>query len=178
MMKNIMLNLYQLQKNRFFWMLLALSALLLILLSLYFQLVLTELPCKYCVYQRLAILLIATGFSIFIVNPLSSVIRKIGFSMTTIAIAYGFYAVITQIYWQLTISNTLFATCSIKTEFPFNLPLDQWLPILFKPQVECQESNFLLFNIPVTYWMLLIFSGYLAIIFLCALSYKWHNKLN
>jgi disulfide bond formation protein DsbB len=178
MMKNIMLNLCQLQKNRFFWILLASSALLLILLSLYFQLALAELPCKYCVYQRLAILLITCGFSLFVVNPHSSVVRKIGFSIIIIAIAYGFYAVLTQIYWQLNIGDPLFATCSLKAEFPFNLSLDQWLPTLFKPQVECQESNFLIFNIPVTYWMLIIFSGYLAIIFLCALSYKHHNKLN
>lgn len=173
---NMILKLCLWQKNRFFWLLLALSGLLLIIFSLYFQLVLDKLPCKYCVYQRFAILLITVGFTFLIIKPMSCIIRKIGFLFITIASMYGLYAVAVQIYWQLNI-DTLFSTCSLVAEFPFNLPLDKWLPVLFAPQVGCQESSFTIFNIPVTYWMLLVFVGYLVIIIACRWSYNYGKIL-
>lgn len=132
------------QEKRFLWIIMAIAmGGLVIVAHSFFQVYLYMKPCEQCVYIRFAMLVMATGGIIAAINPKVIVLKVIG-------IIFSFYGAITGLLYSIKLNgihhaahsddlDALFGVqgCSAEPTFPFGLPLDKWMPDMFKPTGDC-----------------------------------------
>lgn len=128
----------------FYWLLMAVAALMAEIIALYYQYVLDDYPCVVCIHIRLwvaAFLLLGvaglwlrkTKAGLLIAQVLSVV-----FSLGFLERSYVLYG---------TENGFISGSCSISLGFPEWFAVDQWMPWLFKVEGACGFTPDVLFGI-------------------------------
>ncbi len=147
-------------RGRGAWVLLALTALALELVALYFQHVMLLKPCVLCIYQRCALFgILGAGI--------------VGALAPSTPLRYG--ALIIWLYsaWEglmlamkhtdIQLNPSPFVTCDFFVSFPSWLPLDKWLPAIFSATGDCAVRQWHFMSLEMPQWMIVIFGAYLLV---------------
>ncbi|MEN8213862.1 MAG: disulfide bond formation protein DsbB [Pseudomonadota bacterium] len=140
----------QASKKRPAWLLLALSALLLEIIALYFQFGSMELqPCVLCIYERTALMGILLAGLLGAIAPQLWLFRWLGFLLWGSSAVWGVMLALEHSGIQ---QNPMTASCDFMTNFPAWAKLDEWFPLLFTPTGLCDEIQwrFLGYTMPQT----------------------------
>lgn len=149
----------KLHTNPLAWSALALSALLLEIVALYFQYEMGLEPCIMCIYQRTAI------WGIFIAGVLGTVANKIttirilSFTIWAISSVWGLLIALEHIDMQSPTLSFLYS-CDFTPNFPTWAPLHDLIPFLFEATGSCGDIkwDFLGYTMPET--MVVVFGCY------------------
>ncbi len=164
----MMLNkLKQWSSTRTAWLLLTLSVVILEGMALWYQYRLNYQPCVMCIYQRAALLGIMLAGIIGMILPTKR-LRLLPIAIWIIAAGMTMH-----LAWQhtmLQLHPPLFASCDLFARFPSWLPLDQWLPSMFKATGSCLDRSWTLFNYSMPQWLLAFSTIYFVIAILVLLS--------
>ncbi|CAI2789704.1 Disulfide oxidoreductase [Serratia grimesii] len=149
------------------WLLMALTALVLELVALYFQHVMLLQPCVMCIYERCAL------FGILGASLLGAIAPKT--PLRYVAILLWIYSAWEglQLAWKHTMIQlhpSPFNTCDFFVSFPSWLPLDKWLPAVSHASGDCSVRQWEFLTLEMPQWLVGIFTAYLlfAIIVLLA----------
>ncbi|MGY0216114.1 disulfide bond formation protein DsbB [Endozoicomonadaceae bacterium StTr2] len=156
------------QNYRITWLIMLLTAVFLESTAWYFQYVMYLDPCELCVYQRLAVMLLAISAAVMMIAPRNRVIRSIGYLIWIVGAVYGLKVAMKQLGYYG--ADGMFVTCNALPTFPFNLPLYDWWPDMFFPTGFCGEDGWSLLGMNMAQWMTVIFSVYIAAFALCVIS--------
>lgn len=132
------------QESRFLWIVMAVAmGGLVVVAHSFFQVYLYMKPCEQCVYIRFAMLVMAFGGIVAAINPRNIVLKLVG-------VTCAFYGAITGLQYSVKLNGIHHAAhstdlsglfgvqgCSAEPTFPFGLPLDRWMPDMFKPTGDC-----------------------------------------
>jgi disulfide bond formation protein DsbB len=154
----VLSNLKSLSVQRWPWLLLAFSALILELCALYFQHVMKLEPCVMCVYERITMLGIMLAGLVGAVAPKSMFIRLTAFSLWAVSAVWGLLLAIEHTDYQMNPSP--FATCDFFPNFPSWAPLHEWLPWLFNPTGDCTDIVWQFFGYSMPQWLIVSFTLY------------------
>ena len=157
------------QNHRQTWLIMLLTAVFLEASALGFQYLLRLNPCELCVYQRLAVLLLAFAALIILVAPGNRAFRLIGYLTWMAGAAYGLQNALRQIENYASF-NPFFSTCNLLPSFPLALPLHEWWPGMFQPTGLCGEDSWTFLSLNMAQWMTFIFGIYLVALVVCLSS--------
>ena len=146
-------------------MLLALSALCLELIALYFQYVMQLDPCVLCVYERNAMALIFLGGVIGVTNPNIAVLRGSGYLLWAGGTIWGLYLPILHSGIQMGLIKDS-ASCDFMASYPAWMQLDQWIPWLFYPTGYCEDIQWQFLGLSMPQVMLFVNLIYLVVLML------------
>lgn len=146
-------------QSRLAWLILAGTALGLILCALFFQYVLKLDPCVICVYQRLAIFGILAAGLIGIIGYKIRFIRLVAMISWGVSASWGLKLAVELVNMQTNPSP--FATCSFLPEFPTWMPLHEWMPATFLPTGMCSDVPWEMMGITMGQYMIGVFTVYL-----------------
>lgn len=138
--------------------------------ALYFQYAMGLEPCIQCVYQRLAVLGIAVFTSLAFFRR-GGVLGAFSLMCAFASALYGVVVAKAHVDIQSS-TNPFFSGCSIAPEFPFNLPLDTYLPWIFKASGPCGEVDWAFAGLSMPEWVLgwmIAFSAALLLLLLLQL---------
>lgn len=158
----------QLSVQRWPWLLLASSALVLEICALYFQHVMKLEPCVMCVYERLTMLAIIFAGIIGAINPQSVIIRLFAFATWAVGAVWGLLLAIEHTGYQMNPSP--FATCDFYPNFPSWLPLHEMLPWLFNPSGDCADIVWQFLGYSMPQWLIVSFAIYCLIFVVIAVT--------
>ncbi|MGF1739792.1 disulfide bond formation protein DsbB [Vibrio profundum] len=130
--------------------------------ALYFQHVKGLAPCVMCVYERVAMFGIVFAALIGLLKPSLSVIRWLGLLVWGGSAYQGLMLSIQHVNFQLNPSP--FDTCSLFTEFPAWLPLNDWLPSVFAASGECSDISWTFLSLTMPQWLVIVFAANLIIL--------------
>ncbi|ADV33828.1 Disulfide bond formation protein B [Candidatus Blochmanniella vafra str. BVAF] len=174
-------NFYIYSKSRKCWITLIYSIIGLISVALFEQYFLMLKPCVLCIYQRCALIGIAISGIIALISPNRFLFRVIAIIIWTYSAYKGLYFSIKHITTIL--YSSPFFTCDLIVSFPEWLPLNKWLPIMFKANGEdCSIHTWNFFLLNIHHWMFLIFISYLFVVICIIIAhfmriYKHHYIL-
>lgn len=157
-----------LSKQRWPWLLLAASAMVLELSALFFQHVLKLDPCVMCVYERITMLGIVFAGLIGAAAPQNIIIRLSAFLCWAVSAVWGLLLAIEHTNYQ--INPSPFATCDFLPNFPGWAPLHEWLPWLFKPTGDCADIVWQFLGYSMPQWLIVSFAIYSAIFVFVAVT--------
>lgn len=150
------------------WVLLWLSTVFFLASSIYFQHYLNLEPCVLCIYER------TTVIALFIVTLLLVFSARIGLIRVVLLLALiiisikGLSLSVEHINFQ---QNPMpWQQCPIAVEFPKFMPLDQYIPSLFKATGDCSEITWSLWGFSMPQFLKAIFIGYLVVFTLFLIS--------
>lgn len=146
------------RQNRIGWAVIALGALFLQVVALYFQYGMGLEPCIMCVYQRLAVAGIFV--SAFLGYVLSRSFWGQIFCHSGMVYASGEGFTVAKEHIQKQSGESFFATCDLFPNFPSWMPLHEWLPSVFAATGDCSNIDWSLFFMSMPEWMVLIFAGF------------------
>lgn len=164
-------------ERRLPWLILALSATILLGYALYTQHGPAQLwPCVQCIYQRTAMIGIALfGWLGFFLAPRCAITRWIallGWLTSALAGAYSAY----YHSWIQSAINPLFAPCQPHPDFPAWLPLHQWFPAVFDAGGLCGDIDWHWLGLSMPQWLFAIFVTYSSIALIVIALYLWGRK--
>lgn len=163
-----------LSTQRWPWLLLAFSALVLELSALYFQHVMKLEPCVMCVYERITMLGIIFAGLIGASAPQNLMVRLIAFVVWGISAVWGLLLALEHTNFQMNPSP--FATCDFFPNFPSWAPLHEWLPWLFNPTGDCADIVWQFFGYSMPQWLIVSFSIYVVLFVVIAITALLPNK--
>ncbi len=149
------------------WLLMALTALILELVALYFQHVMLLLPCVMCIYERCALFGILGAGIVGAIAPATWL--RYGAIIIWLYSAYE-GILLSWKHTMLQLHPSPFTTCDIAARFPAWLPLNKWLPGVFVATGDCAERSWTLFNLAMPQWLVGIFGVFLLIGVLVAVA--------
>lgn len=157
-----MLNsLYIYSQTRKFWIILALSAFILEIISILIQYMFLLKPCILCIYQRCAIFGIIISGVIASINP-NTFLRFIGIFVWIYSTIKGF--IFSKKHVIMTLYPSPFLTCDLFVQFPTWLPLNQWCPFIFNTiSGDCSSHKWYFLSLEMSQWMIIIFISYLTV---------------
>ena len=155
------------QEHRLTWAIMLGTAAFLELCALYFQYGMMLDPCEKCVYQRLAVIILALAAIIIMIAPRNLMVRVVGYGVWIFGAMYGLKVAISQMADYVTPNFS----CTLWPTFPFDLPLQDWLPELFMPTAICGTDTWLFLGMNMAQWMVIIFSIYLVAAAVCIISF-------
>jgi disulfide bond formation protein DsbB len=141
------------------WVLLACSAIGLLLTALIMQHHYNLQPCVMCIYQRTAVLGIAFAALLPAVfnHPLT---RPIGYIGWIVAAVWGL--MLAQEHVEIIAnSNPFFGFCEIVPNFP--VPLHEWLPSFFAATGMCDDDSWQFMGMGFAEWMRVVFGIYISL---------------
>jgi disulfide bond formation protein DsbB len=147
-------------KGRGAWLLMALTALALELIALYFQHVMLLQPCVMCIYERVALFGILGASLLGAIAPQSP--------LRYVAIVVWIYSAWrgVQLAWvhaMMQLHPSPFTTCDFFVSFPSWLPLDKWFPAIFVASGDCSVTQWEFLSQEMSLWLVGIFAVYLLI---------------
>lgn len=152
------------------WLLLALTALLLVATGLYFQYVLNYQPCIKCIYVRAAFAGIAVAALLVALAPRGTLLRVLGIFCWLAAAVFGVLQAQELVTIEQTLANGGFTTCALFAEFPSWLALDSWLPAVFAVTGTCGGVDWQFAGLTMAEWSRLILAAYAVVALLVLLS--------
>ncbi|MEG3136133.1 disulfide bond formation protein DsbB [Rouxiella sp. T17] len=142
------------------WLLLALTALILELVALFFQHVMLLQPCVMCIYERCALFGVLGAGLVGAIAP-ATWLRYGAIFILIYSAAEGL-----RLSWQHTMIQlhpSPFTTCDFAARFPSWLPLDKWLPGVFVATGDCAERSWTFLTLGMPQWLVVVFSVFLVI---------------
>jgi len=161
-------NLKNLSLQRWPWLLLAASALMLELSALYFQHVMKLEPCVMCIYERITMLAIIFAGLIGASAPSYLLVRLIAFAVWAVGSIWGLLLAVEHVDYQMNPSP--FATCDFFPNFPEWLPLHEFMPWLFNPTGDCSDIVWQFMGYSMPQWLILSFAIYVVILLVVAVT--------
>lgn len=161
-------NLKQLSLQRWPWLLLATSALIMELCALYFQHVMKLEPCVMCVYERLTMIAIITAGLIGASAPHNIFVRLTAFIVWAMGAVWGLLLALEHTDYQMNPSP--FATCDFFPNFPTWLPLHELMPWLFNPTGDCSDIVWQFFGYSMPQWLIVSFAIYTVLFLVIAVT--------
>lgn len=161
-------NLKQLSLQRWPWLLLATSALIMELCALYFQHVMKLEPCVMCVYERLTMIAIITAGLIGASAPHNIFVRLTAFIVWAMGAVWGLLLALEHTDYQMNPSP--FATCDFFPNFPTWLPLHKLMPWLFNPTGDCSDIVWQFFGYSMPQWLIVSFAIYTVLFLVIAVT--------
>lgn len=130
-------SLYKFSEKRLFWHLVAGYFFLMEMIALFYQYVLDWYPCALCVQVRAWVwgavfAALATGFA-----HGKFWLRWAGLTLTLVFLSGGLY---TSWYAWGVEKGTVISSCTMGAGFPTFMPLDEWIPFLFRAEGFCGQS--------------------------------------
>lgn len=126
---------------RVFWIILGIVAIGIVLFSHFvIQEFLLIPPCEQCVYIRYAFVVLALGCFMVTLEPRSWIFKGIGVIVILYALVRGIVAARTLNTIHIALKEGIgfgLKGCALEPQFDFNLPLDTWIPQLFRPLGFC-----------------------------------------
>ncbi|MDO4626094.1 MAG: disulfide bond formation protein DsbB [Pasteurellaceae bacterium] len=151
-----------LSTQRIGWFLLLISALAFEACALYFQYGMDLRPCVMCIYERVAIFVIAFSGLIGCLLPQYLLWRLFALAIGLAGAIKGLMLAIKHVNYQLHPSPL--NQCTYLPEFPDTLPLDKWLPSLFQPTGVCTDKSWEFLGFSMAQWIVLILSIYVVVL--------------
>ena len=137
----ILKSLKTLGNTRVLWIILGIVAIGIVLFSHFvIQEFLLIPPCEQCVYIRYAFVVLMLGCFIVALEPRSWIFKSIGVIVILYALVRGIVAARTLNTIHIALKEGIvfgLKGCSLEPQFDFNLPLDTWIPQLFRPLGFC-----------------------------------------
>ena len=166
-----MINLSEFTQQRKAWGFLALSALSLELIALYFQYGMDLLPCMMCVYQRTAVAGVLLAGLIGLAQPKLLSVRLVAFGFWGVSAIWGFLLAKEHVAMQNE-TNPFLVSCGFVPDYPSWMPLHDWFPGIFNPTGTCDKIDWMFLGLSMPGWMQVLFAGYsLAFIAFLALNF-------
>lgn len=165
------------QDRRTIWIVGGMVALLLDVIAwAFFQNYLKLTACEMCVYIRFSMFVIFFAALIAAINPKNVVLKLVGYIAVIWAIVRG-------VLWSDRLikmheraeavrngadffSFQGLGSCTFEPEFPFGLPLHQWLPSIFAPNGLCGEDDWAFLTLSMGEWMLVIYACF-SVLLMC-----------
>ncbi|MCE0491459.1 disulfide bond formation protein DsbB [Pantoea sp. Mb-10] len=163
----------QCSRGRGAWLLLALTALALEAVALFFQHVLGQKPCVMCIYERCAL------FGVMGAGLVGAIAPKT--ALRWVALMIWLYSAVEGL--RLAYEHTMiqlhpnpFVTCDFAARFPAWLPLNTWLPSVFVATGDCAERSWTFLSFSMPQWLIGVFAAYLAVAVLVAVAQPFKPK--
>ncbi|MBD2779185.1 disulfide bond formation protein DsbB [Xenorhabdus sp. 42] len=157
----------QSSQGRSAWLLMALTALILESIALYFQHIMQLQPCVMCIYERVAL------FGILIAALLGAIAPKTPLRWLAVLLwVYSAWQGL-RLAWDHTMMQLYpspFNTCEFFVSFPSWLPLNNWLPTVFEAYGDCSMRQWEFLTLDMPQWLIGIFAAYLLIAVLVLVS--------
>ncbi|CDL80734.1 disulfide bond formation protein DsbB [Xenorhabdus szentirmaii] len=157
----------QSSQGRSAWLLMALTALILESIALYFQHIMQLQPCVMCIYERVAL------FGILIAALLGAIAPKTPLRWLAVLLwVYSAWQGL-RLAWDHTMMQLYpspFNTCEFFVSFPSWLPLNNWLPTVFEAYGDCSMKQWEFLTLDMPQWLIGIFAAYLLIAVLVLVS--------
>ena len=157
----------QCSRGRTAWLLLALTALALELVALWFQHVMGLKPCVMCIYERCALFGVMGAGIVGAIAP-KSPLRWAGLAIWIYSAWEG--ARLSYEHTMIQLHPNPFTTCDFAARFPSWLPLDKWLPSVFVASGDCAERSWTFLTLSMPQWMIVVFAAYLIVAILVLLA--------
>lgn len=150
--------------SRWCWVALFVLGLVLEGCGLYFQYGLRLEPCVNCVYERALYLSFILAGLIGMLSPSFFLTRVLAELVFMAGSAGGVMVAITHIRDVEQSAASIFGSvCQLKADFPDFLPLDEWLPWMFRPTGGCVPLDWSLLGFGMPQWVLFSFACGLAV---------------
>ncbi|MFC3395680.1 disulfide bond formation protein DsbB [Brenneria rubrifaciens] len=160
-------------RGRGAWLLMALTAVILESVALYFQHVMLLKPCVLCIYQRTALFGVMGAGLLGAIAP-ASLLRYPAIGLWIYSAFEGL-----RLAWKHTdilLNPSPFNTCDFFVSFPSWLPLDKWLPAVFNASGDCSERQWQFLSLEMPQWLVGIFAVYLLIAVLVLIAQPFRPK--
>ncbi len=145
-------------RTKFCWLLLFLLGVALLGCGLFFQYYLRLDPCVNCVYERAYVSCYIVAGLVGFIAPTLFLFRLLASAGLLGSSIFGFITALEHFKeTHLTAEHGLGASCRLTARFPDFLPLDEWLPWIFKPHGQCGPLNWSLLSLDMPEWLLIIF---------------------
>lgn len=165
-------------KQRSAWLVLALSAAMLLGLALYFQYQMNLQPCMLCVYARAALTGVLLAALIALVSPSSGLLRWIALLTFTSSSVWGLMVTHEHVGVEEIVQSGGLYTCSLFPEFPLGLPLDKWFPEVFNPTGMCGDIAWRFMDLSMPVWTRVIFAVFSLLSLMLIFSQFKKKKYN
>lgn len=161
----------QCSRGRGAWLLMALTALILELVALWFQHVMLLKPCVMCIYERCALFGVMGAGFVGAIAP-GTPLRYLALATWLVSAWQGVR--LSYEHTMIQLHPNPFVTCDFAARFPGWLPLDKWLPSVFVASGDCAERSWNFLTLTMPQWMMIIFAAYLlvALLVLTAQPFK------
>lgn len=160
-------------QRRTAWGALALSALALEAMALWFQHGMGLAPCVMCIYERLAVIGIALAGLIGLLAPHLGVVRLAGYLLWAASVGWGL--VLVREHIRIQVDPAAAMSCSFSPDFPTWARLDDWLPSVFLPTGFCDDIQWQWLSLTMVEWV-----GVAFVIYLMTLSVvlwlEWRSR--
>ncbi|AOM42824.1 disulfide bond formation protein DsbB [Xenorhabdus hominickii] len=165
----------QSSQGRGAWLLMLLTALILEATALYFQHVMKLQPCVMCIYERVALFGILGAALLGTIAP-KTPLRWLAILLWIYSAGKGL-----QLAWDHTMIQLYpspFQTCDFFVRFPSWLPLDEYLPSVFRALGDCSMKQWSFLALDMPQWLIGIFAAYLVVGVLVLMSqvFRIRNK--
>lgn len=165
-------------KQRPAWLVLALSATVLLGLALYFQYQMNLQPCMLCVYARAALTGVLVAALFALIAPAAALIRWVALLAFAVTSVWGVLITHEHVGVEALVQSGGLYSCSLFPEFPFGLPLDKWFPEIFNPTGMCGDIAWRFMDLTMPVWTRFIFVVYSLLALLLILSQLKKQKYN
>ncbi|MFC3023448.1 disulfide bond formation protein DsbB [Vibrio zhugei] len=128
--------------------------------ALFFQHVLGLAPCVMCIYERIAMLGIGGAALIGAIAPNNRVFRWVGLLLWGGCTYKGVRLALEHVNLQFHPSP--FTTCDRFVTLPSWLPLNDWMPWMFKAYGDCGDIVWQFLSLSMPQWLVIIFIGNLV----------------
>ncbi|MGO1297545.1 MAG: disulfide bond formation protein DsbB [Vibrio sp.] len=155
-------------RQRLPWLLLLLFVVFFEGCALFFQHGLGLGPCVMCIYERIAMLGIGGGAIIGALAPNYIVFRWVGLLVWGGSALKGIELALEHVRIQFDPSP--FTTCDMFVTLPSWLPLNHWMPWMFKVYGDCSDIAWQFLSLSMPQWLVIIFAGNLGVFILVTIS--------
>lgn len=159
-----------LSMQRWPWLLLAFTALLLLATGLYFQYGLNYQPCIKCIYVRAAFAGIFLIALLVALAPGTMLLRVMGTLAWLATATYGTLQAHELVNIEHILASGGFTTCALFADFPSWLALDSWFPAVFAVTGTCGGVDWQFIGLTMAEWSRLILAAYTLVGLLVLLS--------
>lgn len=163
----------QCSRGRGAWLLMAVTALILELVALWFQHVMMLKPCVMCIYERCALFGVMGAGIVGAIAP-KSPLRYLALAAWLVSAWLGVR--LAYEHTNLQLHPNPFVTCDFAARFPGWLPLDKWLPSVFVASGDCAERSWSFLTLTMPQWMMIIFAAYLVVALLVLIAQPFKPK--
>jgi len=160
---------YKFSEKRLFWHLVAGYFFLMELIALFYQYVLDYYPCALCVQVRAWVW---GGIIAALITGLVQDKFWLRWSGLTLVLAFLSGGLYTSWYAWGVEKGTVISSCTMGAGFPEFMPLDQWIPFLFRADGACGQSPPMLFLSMVETLLITIGLPVLALLTIWLLNFK------